>query len=182
MYLLTQNCILYVPTLWSLLSRGTMGSCPSCLRGPREKEGKEKLTGPTELLVLLAVVVAVLTWAEAVSRWRARRRRRWISIMVVRGGTEGCWLFWKHLKQRIWAKVEMRRHSTFCPSSPQSCEHWKSDNKNTHLSNLFGFQDNPVACRTVDLILRQGCTNRCSLAAGLRGKREWGNEEEMERE
>ena len=89
MYLLTQNCILYVPTLWSLLSRGTMGSCPSCLRGPREKEGKEKLTGPTELLVLLAVVVAVLTWAEAIKRWRARRRRRWMSIMVVRGGTEG---------------------------------------------------------------------------------------------
>ena len=67
-----------------------MGSWPACLRGPREKEGKEKLTGPTELLVLLAVVVAVLTWAEAVSRWMVRRRRRWMSIMVVRGSTEGC--------------------------------------------------------------------------------------------
>ena len=42
------------------------------------------------MLVLLAVVVAVLTWAEAIKRWRARRRRRWMSIMVVRGSTEGC--------------------------------------------------------------------------------------------
>ena len=87
---MSENCIFYAPTLWSLLSRGTIGSCPSCLRRPREKEGKEKLTGPTELLVLLAVFVAVLTWAEASLRWRARRRRRWMSIMVVRGGTEGC--------------------------------------------------------------------------------------------
>ena len=66
-----------------------MGSWPSSLRGPRENEGKEKLTGPTELLVLLVVVVAVLTWAEAVSRWMVRRRRRWMSIMVVRSGIEG---------------------------------------------------------------------------------------------
>ena len=137
-----------------------MGSWPSSLRGPRENEGKEKLTGPTELLVLLAVVVAVFTWAEAVSRWRARRRSsRWMSIMVVRGGIEAGWLFWKHLKQRLWAKVEMRRRSKFCLSSPQSCGHWKSDDKNTHLSNLsdilIDFQDNPVAYRTVDLILRR---------------------------
>ena len=57
LYLCSRLHVKAVPTLLSLLRRGTKASCPSSLRRPSEKAGKEKVTGPTA-----AEVVAESCW------------------------------------------------------------------------------------------------------------------------
>ena len=70
---------------------------------------------------------------------------------------------------------------------------WLVDLENSQTNKMLTFLAFLMICRRgntklgIDLVGLQGCTNRCSLAAGLRGNgermRKWrGNGEEMERE
>lgn len=113
-------CVTTVPTLLSLLRLGTKASWPSSLRrGPREKEGKEKLTGPiaaelvglvAELLAEVAVFVVEVVaesscrspWGFANGGWRTRRKRSRKSAIVLRGSKSSSCR--KHLKQRFWGE------------------------------------------------------------------------------
>ena len=129
LYLCSRLHVKAVPTLLSLLRRGTKASCPSSLRRPSEKAGKEKVTGPTAAEVV-AESCWTAPWAAASGGWRSRTRtsRRRRSGMVLRSSSRSSRNCRKHLKQRSWVKAETRRHSTFCMSSPQSREHqtnWK---------------------------------------------------------
>ena len=127
LYLCSRLHVKAVPTLLSLLRRGTKASCPSSLRRPSEKAGKEKVTGPTAAEVV-AESCWTAPWAAASGGWRSRTRtsRRRRSGMVLRSSSRSSRNCRKHLKQRSWVKAETRRHTTFCMSSPQSREHRKT--------------------------------------------------------